>query len=208
MRKYFFSFGMYCIDVPKRADWVIRNELLWSDACFVRVWGQGVVEILWWQGLTKNGIFNHEWALFYPNERKQYRFFSNYFFYKSVLFIYYGIKRNAQFSNCKQFLIFPSQFPDIPRKISAYLQANFPSVANTRNISGLCKSLNVNNLYLMGILSFCKKHHFGLQNGPYWRLKSTISHLNIGLIGLRYGQYHNVKRIITDYDTGYIKISQ
>ena len=130
---------------------------LWE--CGGRAWWR----FYWWQGLTKNGIFNHEWALFYPDERKQYRFFSNYFFYKSVLFIYYGIKRNAQLSNCKRILIFPSQFPDIPRKISAYLQASLPSVANTRNISGLCKLLNVNNLYLKGIFSHCKKHHFVLQ---------------------------------------------
>ena len=89
--------------------------------------------------------------------------------------------------------------------MSAYLRSDSSSAANTRNISGLCKLLNVNNLYLKGILLFCKKHHFALQNGPYWRLKSTISHPKIGFFAMRNRQYQKAKRVISDYDIGYIK---
>ena len=64
--------------------------------------------------------------------------------------------------------------------------------------------LNINDLYLMDILSFCEKHHFDLRNGPYWRLKWAISHPEMGLIALRNGQYRKAKRTFTDYGSGYI----
>ena len=57
----------------------------------------------------------------------------------------------------------------------------------------------------MGILSFCKKHHIVMRNSPFQGPKSTISHLNIGFIGLRNGQYQKAKRIFSDYVTGYMK---
>ena len=48
-------------------------------------------------------------------------------------------------------------------------------------------------------------HHFGLRNGPYQGLKSTISHPKMGLIGPRNGLYQEVKRMIPDYEMGYTK---
>jgi hypothetical protein len=57
----------------------------------------------------------------------------------------------------------------------------------------------------MTILSFCKKHHFAMQNGPFQGLKSTISHPEIGFFGLRNGHYRKKKRVISDYVIGYIK---
>ncbi len=48
-------------------------------------------------------------------------------------------------------------------------------------------------------------HHFGLRNGPYWESKSTISHPEMGLNGLRNGQYQKAEFIIPDYDMGYIR---
>ena len=139
-------------------------------------------------------------------KNKRYGQLSIYFHSQSALLFYVGIKRNAQFSNCNRILIFPPQFPDIPRKISAYLRTGSSSGANTRIMSALCNILNVNNLYLKGALLSCEKHHFGLQNGPYWRLKSTISHPEIGLIALRNRQYQKAKWTFLDYDSGYTKI--
>ena len=58
----------------------------------------------------------------------------------------------------------------------------------------------------MGIFSHCKKHHFGLQNGPYWSLKSTISHPKMGFFALRNGQYRKAEQTFPDYVMGYIKM--
>ena len=101
--------------------------------------------------------------------------------------------------------IFPSQFPDIPRKISAYLRTDSSSGANTRKIRGFYNVLNINDLYLKGISSFCNMHRFGLRNGLFRRLKSTISHPEMGFIASRNGQYRKAKCIFSDYDMGYIK---
>ena len=114
-------------------------------------------------------------------------------------------KQNGPLSNYNRILIFPPQFPDIPRKISAYLRANLPSGANTRIMRCFNNVLIINVLYLKGISSHCKKHHSGLQNGPFRRLKSTISHPKMGFFAMRNGQYQKAKRVISDYDTGYIK---
>ena len=114
-------------------------------------------------------------------------------------------KQNEPLSNYNRILIFPPQFPTLPRKISAYLQTNLPSDANTRIIRGFYKILNINDLCLRGILSFCKKHHFGLQNGPFRRLKSTISHPNIGFFACWNGLFRKAKWIFSDYGSGYIK---
>ena len=92
-------------------------------------------------------------------------------------------------SSCNRILIFPPQFSDIPRKISAYLQTDSSSGANTRIIRGFYKILNINDLCLRGILLFCKKHHFGLRNGPYWRPKWAISHPNIGFSHAEMGSF-------------------
>ena len=137
---------------------------------------------------------------------KRYGLFSNCFYFLPVSLSYIEKKHFVPLSDCKRFLIFRSEFPTIPRKISAYLQSDFPSGANTRNTSGFCKLLNVNNLYLRGISSHCKKHHFGLRNGPYWRPKSTISHPEMGFFALRNGLYRKAERTFPDYIMGYIKM--
>ena len=101
--------------------------------------------------------------------------------------------------------IFPSQFPTIPRKISAYLRT-YSYRAQIREKQELFYNiLNINDLCLNGISSHCKKHHFGLQNGLFRRLKSTISHPKIGYFAPRNGQYRKAKCIFSDYDMGYIE---
>ena len=55
------------------------------------------------------------------------------------------------------------------------------------------------------ISPYCEKHRFGMRNGPFQGLKSTISHPKMGLIGLRNGHYQKAKRVISDYVIGYIK---
>ena len=108
-------------------------------------------------------------------------------------------------SDCNRISFFPSEFSDIPRKISAYLRTESYSGANTRIMRGSHIVLIINDLYLNGISSHCKKHHFGLRNGQYLVLKQAISHPNIGFIGLRNGQYRNTESIFSDYDMGYMK---
>ena len=73
-----------------------------------------------------------------------------------------GMWRYRQLSICNRFSSFLPRFPDIPRKISAYLLTDFFSGANTRKIRGFYKILDINDLYLRDIFSFSKKHHFGL----------------------------------------------
>ena len=73
----------------------------------------------------------------------------------------FGFNLYVQLSDCNRILIFTSEFPDIPRKISEYLRTDFPSGANMRKMRGFHKALNSNDLYLKGILLLCKKHHFG-----------------------------------------------
>ena len=101
--------------------------------------------------------------------------------------------------------LFLSEFSVIPQKINTYLRPDSPSAANTRNIKGYYKILNINNLYLSDIPSHCKKHHFGLRLSPFQGPKSTISHPDMGLIRLRNGHYQKARLIFSDYDTGYIK---
>ena len=113
-------------------------------------------------------------------------------------------KRYGQLSNRNRFLFFPSRFPDIPRKISAYLRTDSPSGANTRNIRGYHKTLNINKLCLKGILSFCNMHHFGMRNGLYWDAKWCFSASEMGFIAPRNGHYQKAKRMLSDYDMGYI----
>ena len=101
--------------------------------------------------------------------------------------------------------IFTPEFPHIPRKISAYLRTDSSSGANTRIMRGFYNILNINGLCLRSISSYCKKHHFGLRNGLFRVMKSTISHPKTGFIASRNGQYRNAERAFSDYDTGYIK---
>lgn len=107
---------------------------------------------------------------------------------------YIEMKRSVPLSDCKRFLIFRSEFSTIPRKISAYLRTDFPSGANTRNMRGFYKELNINDLCFMCVLSHCKKHHFVMRNGQFRGLKSTISHHEMGFFGLRNGQYQKAER--------------
>ena len=108
-------------------------------------------------------------------------------------------------SDCNRIPVFHSGFPDIPRKISAYLRAESSSDANTRNMRGFYKMLYVNDLYLRGISSLCEKHHFGLRNGLYWRPKSTISHPETGFIATRNGLFRRAESIFSDYVMGYVE---
>ena len=116
-----------------------------------------------------------------------------------------GMCRYRQLSICNRFSFFLPRFPDIPQKISAYLLTGFPSGANTRKIRSFYKILDINDLYSRDISSHCKKHHFGLWNRPFRRLKCTISHSKMGLIGAWNGQYQNARRAFPDYDMGYIR---
>ena len=109
-------------------------------------------------------------------------------------------------TDCNRILIFTSEFSFLPRKISAYLRTDSSSDANTRKIRDYSNILNINNLCLRGISSYCKKHRFGLRNGLFRRLKSTISHHEMGFIALRNGQYRNTNRTFSDYGMGYIKM--
>ena len=99
-----------------------------------------------------------------------------------------GMWRYRQLSICNRFSSFLPRFPDIPRKISAYLSAylltDFFSGANTRKIRGFYKILDINDLYLRDISPFCKKHHFGMRNRSFRRLKCTILHPKMGYFAL------------------------
>ena len=51
----------------------------------------------------------------------------------------------------------------------------------------------------------CNMHHFGMRNGPFEELKSTILHPDMGFIASQNGQYQNAEHIFSDYVIGYIK---
>ena len=116
-----------------------------------------------------------------------------------------GMCRYRQLSICNRFSFFLPRFPDIPRKISAYLQTDFPSGSNTRKIRGFYKILDIRDLYLRGISSHCKKHHFGLWNRPFRRLKCTISHPKMRYFAPWNGQYWNATWTFLEYVTGYMR---
>ncbi len=44
-----------------------------------------------------------------------------------------------------------------------------------------------------------------MQYGPFQGQKSTISHPEMGFLGLRNGHYQKAKRVISDYAMGYIE---
>ena len=54
------------------------------------------------------------------------------------------------------------------------------------------------------ISPYCEKHHFGMRNGLFQELKSTILRTDMGLIRPRNGHYQKSKRTFPDYETGYI----
>ncbi len=123
----------------------------------------------------------------------------------SVLFLSVERNRYRQLSICNRFSIFSPQFTDIPRKISVYLRPYPTSNANTRNIRGFHKPLNSNDLCLIGIFQCCKKHHFGMRNGPFQGAIWCFSAPEMGFIAWWMGQYQNAGRAFSDYDIGYIK---
>ena len=96
-------------------------------------------------------------------------------------------------SNRNRILIFRSEFPILPRKISEYQRTELSSGSNTRKIRGFYKILNSNDLCLRGSFPHCKKHHFGLRNGPFQGPKQAILHPDMGFIGLRNGQYRKAR---------------
>jgi len=56
-----------------------------------------------------------------------------------------------------------------------------------------------------GISPHCNIGHFVCRNGPFQRLKSTISHPKMGLNAPRNGLYQKAERTFPDYVMGYIK---
>ena len=113
-------------------------------------------------------------------------------------------KPKGQLTDCNRILIFPLEFPVLPRKISAYLRTDSHSGANTRNIRGFRKILNINNLTSEDVFSLCNIHHFGMRYGLYWSAIWCFSAPEMGLIRLRNGQYQNAVRFISDYVIGYM----
>ncbi len=101
--------------------------------------------------------------------------------------------------------VFPLEFSVLPQKTSAYLRTDSSSGANTRNMRDFYNLLNINDLCSKSISLQCNMHHFGLRNGLFRRLKSTISHPEMGYFESRNGQYQNAECIFSDYDMGYIK---
>ena len=91
-------------------------------------------------------------------------------------------EQHSPLSICNRFSDFPSGFPDIPRKISAYLRTESSSNANTRIMKGLYKTLNINDLYFKDISSHRKKHHIGLRNGLFQGAIWCFSAYEIGFI--------------------------
>ena len=90
-------------------------------------------------------------------------------------------------TDCNRILIFTSEFSFLPRKISAYLRTDSSSDANTRKIRDYSNILNINNLCLRGISSYCKKHRFGLRNGLFRTTKWAISESKTCFFGLCFG---------------------
>ena len=102
--------------------------------------------------------------------------------------------RYGQHSNCKRISVFPSEFPDIPRKISAYLRTDTSSGANMRKIRSFYILLIISDLCLSGISSHCKKHRFGLRNGLFQGAKWCFSASEMGFIASRNGAYCKTKK--------------
>ncbi len=91
-------------------------------------------------------------------------------------------EQHSPLSICNRIPVFRSEFPYIPRKISAYLRTESSSNANTRIMKGLYKTLNINDLYFKDISSHRKKHHIGLRNGLFQGAIWCFSAYEIGFI--------------------------
>ena len=95
-------------------------------------------------------------------------------------------------SDCNRIPVFHSGFPDIPRKISAYLRTESSSGANTRIMRGFCKMLYINDLYLRVFLRFakstisaCEMAYIGGRKAPYRTLIWALSQHEMGCFGNR-----------------------
>ena len=84
-------------------------------------------------------------------------------------------------------------FSVLPQKISEYFRTDVSSDANTRNMSGLCKLLNVRGFCLMPLFLSCNKHRLSMRYGPFQGLKCTISHYDMCIIRPSNGHNQNVK---------------
>ena len=111
--------------------------------------------------------------------------------------------RYVPLSDCNRILIIPSQFPDIPPKISEYLRTKSPSGANTRIMRGFYNILNTNDLYLRCISSLCEKAHFGMRKGPFRHAKRPISEAEMAYIASQYGLYRTAKWAISEHETDF-----
>ena len=121
--------------------------------------------------------------------------------------VVFSAERNATvaLTDCKQILIFRSEFHDLPRKTNAYLRTDSPSDANTRIIRTLHKLLDCNNLCLTFIFPSCNKHRFGMRYCPFRGIKCTISHPETGETIGSNGHYQSTTSIYSNYGIGYIK---
>ena len=93
------------------------------------------------------------------------------------------VKQSGAVTHFQCHAIFPSEFSVLPQKSSAYLRADSPADANSRNMRGLLKTLNIKDLYLRHIFSPRKKHCFSMRLSPYQGLKCLISHPKRDKIG-------------------------
>ena len=72
------------------------------------------------------------------------------------------------FVECYYFQKYIQQYDKL---FSKKAMALLSSGSNTRKIRGFYKILNSNDLCLRGSFPHCKKHHFGLRNGPFQGMK-------------------------------------
>ena len=99
--------------------------------------------------------------------------------------------RYGQLSNCNRISVFRFQFPDIPRKISAYLRADFTSDANTRKIRGFLYSVDYQWFMF-------ERYFFALQKAPFRLAKWPISGCEMVLFSPWNGLYRTMKWAISE----------
>ena len=136
----------------------------------------------------------------------------NWFYKKTTILVTYNHcslllkwKQYRALSYFQYSVIFPSEFSTLPRKINDYLRTESPLAANSRNIRGICKALIFNILHLMTVFLPCNKHCFNIRYSPLQGLKCSISRPKTDIIRAPNGHNQNVRWIIMDYITGYVK---
>ena len=128
--------------------------------------------------------------------------------HQSRIIRYFLLLEGEQYGALSDFqyhAIFSSEFSVLPQKSSEYLRADSSSDANSRILSSIHKTLNVNNLYSRVIFPSCNKHRFSMRYSPYQGLKRTTSRPDTGEIRPSNGHYQNVKRTIPDCAPEYTK---